>query len=211
MEMFVSNLESNMSKVTVLNETEPQQGIQVLLYPNDSIILNSLYVSYFSPDLKETSYDKKPVLDELLKQSIKNNQGLKSLDQQYEDLEKERKDIYEFKNKNFIRYSNDSKEPKYIGASKNGKVLTININLYDNIFVLHENIIGFNSNMCFYNCRSSKLFELPYLGLFRKAFDYVLIKRRKTSQDLLSLTSNPIHEVYNNSNVYLQSQGNFIN
>lgn len=129
-----------------------QQGLQILLKPNESIILNKDSVSYYSNKFSENLHYKKQAIEELLENSTVYNKFNKSKEMYLNPkttLNKFGKS-FDFKSNNFIKFTNENKELQYIGVSSIGKIMTINTRLYYKLFINSNYIIAFDSDISLY-------------------------------------------------------------
>lgn len=191
MEKLVSLIATQNKKDHILGEN--QQGLQLLIQPNESIVAKQELVSYHSPDLEEFLSDTKHALETLLEDS---KSGL-------EESSKNKNSVHFanfgsgklVSNKNFVKYINTSKDMQYMGISSAGKIMVINPDIYGLFFVRSSKIIAHGTNI--------QLFSLPEVnknlslvfGQRQSLLDFVLLKQNNT---------NTVNSVVHN--LYLQSE-----
>ena len=99
------------------------QSLQIVLKNNESLIINSHYLSYVSSmNLQETQYNK---INNLISNS--NN--------------------YKANNTNYIRLKNINNTIEYIGLSHLGKIIKINPLLYKDLIIREDCILCFNESL----------------------------------------------------------------
>ena len=99
------------------------QSLQVVLKKNESLIINSQYLSYVSSmNLQETQYNK---INNLIPNSNDNKAN----------------------NTNYIRLKNINNTIEYIGLSHLGKIIKINPLLYKDLMIREDCILCFNESL----------------------------------------------------------------
>ena len=99
------------------------QSLQVVLKKNESLIINSQYLSYvYSMNLQETQYNK---INNLIPNSNDNKAN----------------------NTNYIRLKNINNTIEYIGLSHLGKIIKINPLLYKDLIIREDCILCFSESL----------------------------------------------------------------
>ena len=99
------------------------QSLQVVLKNNESLIINSNYLSYVSSiNLQETQYNK---INNLISHSNDNKAN----------------------NTNYVRLKNTNNSIEYIGLSHLGKIIKINPLLYKDLIIREDCILCFNESL----------------------------------------------------------------
>lgn len=213
METLIASTKYNPNKYQILCENEPQQGIQFILNFNNSVVINSQYLSYFSEGIIESNLSEKTVNEELLLNAYEARSKMSNNNNYKENSNKNESQVlngfinlktYDIKNNNYIKYTNNTKELKYIGAGNNGKIMTINPLLYKSLFVNRKNILAFTSNIKLSGViNQSKLLYPMRPGV---AHEFILVSLKEVSK------IESIMDMDSNSNpyfagLYLQSPG----
>lgn len=190
MEKLVNLIAAQSKRDHILGEN--QQGLQLLIQPNEGVIAKQDLVSYHSPDLEEFFSDTKHALETLLEESKSGPEAAKNLNSaDFANLGSGKL----VASKNYIKYINTSKELQYIGISSAGKVMVIDPNIYGSFFVRSSKVIAYGTNI--------QLFSLPEInknlclifGQRHSLLDFLIIKNNN-----LCTTSTTVH------NLYLQSE-----
>ncbi len=186
MEHIIDNLENKDGLVQTISNGGSHEGLQILLSGNNNFIVNKNCIIYQSEGIKycphyEKTEDEKMLIEMMSKYSKNTNT---------EENSKNTSTKYFYYDNNFMKCMNYDKDLKYIGISKSGKIIALNLLLNNNMFINKEYIIGFNSNVSLltYDTESKNNFAIGV----RK--DFVLASQCKeiSIEDL-------------NSKVYLQS------
>lgn len=195
METYLQSLSKEVTHNQIIGDN--QQGIQFLLNQGESIIINSEAVSYFSSKLDENDITKKQAIEELTEEAdkIKN------------------KDISNFSylgfgvptklsKKEFVKFSNFSKELQYIGVSSNGRIMTLNPILYDHLFININNVIAYTQGISLYLFQSM---------MTKMKFDFFKIPNAEFFNFYLMGLNNQVNNgVTDYQRLYLQSESKFI-
>ena len=167
------------------------QSLQVVLKNNESLIINSNYLSYVSSiNLQETQYNK---INNLISNSNDNKAN----------------------NINYIRLKNTNNTMEYIGLSHLGKIIKINQLLYKDLMIREDCILCFNESLNLINDNeiNKKIKEningFSIIDLNNIKRNYYLLNRKiqkKNEVDKLLLDINSLMKDF----LYISSNKNLI-
>ena len=167
------------------------QSLQVVLKNNESLIINSHYLSYVSSmNLQETQYNK---INNLISHSNDNKAN----------------------NTNYIRLKNTNNTIEYIGLSHLGKIIKINPLLYKDLIIREDCILCFNESLNLINDNeiNKKIKEningFSIIDLNNIKRNYYLLNRKiqkKNEVDKLLLDINSLMKDF----LYISSNKNLI-
>ena len=195
MEAYLQSLSKEVTHNQIIGDN--QQGIQFLLNHGESIIINSETISYFSSKLDENEITKKQAIEELTEEADKiknkeiNNYSYLGLGTPSKLTKKE-----------FVKFSNFSKELQYIGVSSNGRIMTLNPLLYDHLFINIHNIIAYTQGISLFLFQSM---------MTKMKFDFLKIPNAEFFNFYLMGLNNQVNNgVTDYQRLYLQSESKLI-
>lgn len=167
------------------------QSLQVVLKKNESLIINSQYLSYVSSmNLQETQYNK---INNLIPNSNDNKAN----------------------NTNYIRLKNINNTIEYIGLSHLGKIIKINPLLYKDLMIREDCILCFNESLNLINDNEinkkikENINDFSIIDIKNLKRNYYLLNRKiqkKNELDNLVLDINSLMKDF----LYISSNKNLI-
>ena len=167
------------------------QSLQVVLKKNESLIINSQYLSYVSSmNLQETQYNK---INNLIPNSNENKAN----------------------NTNYIRLKNINNTIEYIGLSHLGKIIKINPLLYKDLMIREDCILCFNESLNLINDNEinkkikENINDFSIIDIKNLKRNYYLLNRKiqkKNELDNLVLDINSLMKDF----LYISSNKNLI-
>ena len=167
------------------------QSLQVVLKKNESLIINSQYLSYVSSmNLQETQYNK---INNLIPNSNDNKAN----------------------NTNYIRLKNINNTIEYIGLSHLGKIIKINPLLYKDLIIREDCILCFNESLNLINDNEinkkikENINDFSIIDIKNLKRNYYLLNRKiqkKNELDNLVLDINSLMKDF----LYISSNKNLI-
>ena len=167
------------------------QSLQVVLKKNESLIINSQYLSYVSSmNLQETQYNK---INNLIPNSNDNKAN----------------------NTNYIRLKNLNNTIEYIGLSHLGKIIKINPLLYKDLMIREDCILCFNESLNLINDNEinkkikENINDFSIIDIKNLKRNYYLLNRKiqkKNELDNLVLDINSLMKDF----LYISSNKNLI-
>lgn len=147
MENLIENLENKENLIQTISNGGFHEGLQILLSGNNNFVVNRNNIIYQSEGIKfcphyEKTEDEKMIIEIMSKYSKNTNDSSNTNSNTYNVSTK-----YMYYDNNFLKCMNYDKDLKYIGVSKSGKIIAINLLLNNNMFIHKDYIIGFNSNV----------------------------------------------------------------
>ena len=188
MENFISSSFEFPSISVIGNEV---QSLQVVLKNNESLVINSNYLSYVSSmNLQETQYNK---INNLIPNSNDNKAN----------------------NTNYIRLKNINNTIEYIGLSHLGKIIKINPLLYKDLMIREDCILCFNESLNLINDNEinkkikENINDFSIIDIKNLKRNYYLLNRKiqkKNELDNLVLDINSLMKDF----LYISSNKNLI-
>ena len=167
------------------------QSLQIVLKKNESLIINSQYLSYVSSmNLQETQYNK---INNLIPNSNDNKAN----------------------NTNYIRLKNINNTIEYIGLSHLGKIIKINPLLYKDLMIREDCILCFNESLNLINDNEinkkikENINDFSIIDIKNLKRNYYLLNRKKQKKnelDNLVLDINSLMKDF----LYISSNKNLI-
>jgi len=167
------------------------QSLQIVLKKNESLIINSQYLSYVSSmNLQETQYNK---INNLIPNSNDNKAN----------------------NTNYIRLKNINNTIEYIGLSHLGKIIKINPLLYKDLMIREDCILCFNESLNLINDNEinkkikENINDFSIIDIKNLKRNYYLLNRKiqkKNELDNLVLDINSLMKDF----LYISSNKNLI-
>lgn len=158
MEKVLSDSNMNSNVVSIFGDNN--QVFQIVLKLNDSIFINSKYLTYASsPSLEEVPYHE---VNSLLPLDVLKNNTLKKIH-----------------NNQIVRLKNISNTFEYVGLSKGGKIMKITPMFYHSLFIRLDSLLSFSEGIDLVeDDENQKILE----SAFGRAFDMRLGRPQQMNQ-----------------------------
>ena len=160
MEKVLADSNVNTNVISVFGDNN--QVFQIVLKPNDSVFVNTKYLTYASsPSLEEVPYHEVNSLLPL--DALKNKND----------------NVKKIQNNEIIRLKNISNTFEYVGLSKGGKIMKITPMLYSSLFIRLDSLLSFSVGI---DLVEDSVYQKVIETAFGRAFDMKLGKPQQINQ-----------------------------